>query len=76
MNGRISYTPEYTPDIAEHKIKDALKNVSVASPVPGRGGNFKVAMPSITGIKKISAASLRKEVAALPYSRTIHPPKI
>lgn len=44
MNGRIAYAPEYSPDIAAYKIKDAVKNVSVASPVSGRGGNFKVAM--------------------------------
>ncbi len=68
MNGCISYTPEYTPDIAEHKIKDALKNVSVASPVPGRGGNFKVAMLDY-GYKE----NIRRELEERGCSVTIFP---
>lgn len=68
MNGRIAYSPAYTPDIAEYKIKDSLKNVSVASPILGRGGNFKVAMLDY-GYKE----NIRRELEQRGCSVTIFP---
>lgn len=68
MNGRISYTPAFRPELADFRITDAVKNVSVASPIPGRGGYYKVAMIDY-GYKE----NIRRELEKRDCSVTIFP---
>jgi carbamoyl-phosphate synthase small subunit len=68
MNGRISFTPAFRPELADFRITDAVKNVSVTKPIPGRGGCYKVAMIDY-GYKE----NIRRELEQRDCSVTIFP---
>lgn len=68
MNGRISYTPAYRPELAAYSVTDAVKNVSVKKIISGRGGEYSVALIDY-GYKE----NIRRELEKRGCSVTIFP---